>query len=151
LKHQQNNLISGIHLTYKVVTPDTKRKQNNVFWNFSNIGLILVTLINWLLKPKCMLIHIFEFLLYENMIWFFFFEILGPMHENKKNICWNGPDPTQKRNWVEINPIKYKLSYIRLDSTQPHRLSSWSNPDWSLYPCTVTSQMQLPGYCAWAQ
>jgi len=31
-----------------------------------------VTLINWLLKPKCMLILIFEFLLYENMIWFFF-------------------------------------------------------------------------------
>jgi hypothetical protein len=31
-----------------------------LFWNFSNIGLILATLINWLLKPKCMLIHIFE-------------------------------------------------------------------------------------------
>jgi len=26
-----------------------------------NIGLVLVTLINWLLKPKCVLIHIFEF------------------------------------------------------------------------------------------
>ena len=54
-------LISGIRLTYKVVTPDIKRKQNNFFWNFWNIGLVLVTLINWLLKPKCVLIRILNF------------------------------------------------------------------------------------------
>jgi hypothetical protein len=80
-------LISGIRLTYKVVTPDIKRKQNNFFWNFWNIGLVLVTLINWLLKPKCVLIRIFIFYflyiyIYENTIWFIF-ERLGRMHENK--------------------------------------------------------------------
>ena len=73
----KRNLISGIRLTYKVVTPDIKRKQNNVFWNFWNIGLVLVTLINWLLKPKCILIHIFElfFVIWKyNMIFFNFWE-----------------------------------------------------------------------------
>ena len=54
-------LISGIRLTYKVITPDIKRKQNNFFWKFWNIGLVIVTLINWLLKPKCVLIHILNF------------------------------------------------------------------------------------------
>jgi len=46
-----------------------------------------VTLINCLLKPKCMLIHIFEifFVIWKyNMIFFYFiFERLGRMHENK--------------------------------------------------------------------
>ena len=42
-----------------------------------------MTLINWLLKPKCMPKHIFEFLMYENTIWFFVFEKLRRMHENK--------------------------------------------------------------------
>jgi hypothetical protein len=72
----KRNLISRIRLTYKVVTPDIKRKQNNFFWNFWNIGLVLVTLINWLLKPKCMLIHIFEifFVIWKyNMIFFYLF------------------------------------------------------------------------------
>jgi hypothetical protein len=44
-----------------------------------------VTLINWLLKPKYMLMHIFEFVsLYENTIWIFFIiERLDRMHEKK--------------------------------------------------------------------
>jgi hypothetical protein len=80
-------LISGIRLTYKVITPDIKRKQNNFFWKFWNIGLVIVTLINWLLKPKCVLIHILNFYflyiyIYENTIWYIF-ERLGRMHENK--------------------------------------------------------------------
>jgi len=60
--------MSGIHFTYKFVITDTKTKQN-IFGIFLNIGLVLITLINLLLKPKCMLKHIFfEFLLYENTI-----------------------------------------------------------------------------------
>ena len=62
-------LISGIRLTYKVVTPDIKRKQNNFFWKFWNIGLVLMTLINWLLKPKCVLIHILNFYFLYIYIW----------------------------------------------------------------------------------
>ena len=43
-----------------------------------------MTLINWLLKPKCMLIHIFEFfLMYEDTNFIFIFERLGRMHKNK--------------------------------------------------------------------
>jgi hypothetical protein len=44
-----------------------------------------VTLINWLLKPKCMLIHIFKifFVIWKyNMIFYFIFERLSRMHEN---------------------------------------------------------------------
>jgi len=43
-----------------------------------------VTLINWLLKSKCML-HIFWIfpLMYEDTIFIFIFERLGRMHENK--------------------------------------------------------------------
>jgi len=44
-------------------------KQNKIFFGyFLNIGLVLEALINWLLKPKCMLTHILNFLLNENMI-----------------------------------------------------------------------------------
>jgi hypothetical protein len=58
-----------------------------------------VTLINWLLKPKCMLIHIFwNFLWYKKIQYDFFiiiiFERLGRMHENKKYIFlmfWRKP------------------------------------------------------------
>jgi hypothetical protein len=40
---------------YKFIIPDIETKQN-IFWGlFKNISLVLVTLINWLLKPKCML------------------------------------------------------------------------------------------------
>ena len=82
-------LISGTRLTYKIITPDIKRKQNKIFYNFWNIGLVLVTLINWLLKPKCMLIHIFlKFsLLYENTIWFFYFWETWP-YAWKQNIFY---------------------------------------------------------------
>jgi hypothetical protein len=61
------------------MTPDIKRKQNNFFWNFWNIGLVLVTLINWLLKPKCMLIHIFKifFVIWKyNMNFFYYYYYL---------------------------------------------------------------------------
>jgi len=44
--------------------------------------LVLVILINWLLKPKCML-KLFFFLSRCNMIFFIFLERLGRMHENK--------------------------------------------------------------------
>jgi hypothetical protein len=54
-------LISWIRFTYKFVILNIKRKQNNFFGFFWNIGQVLVTLINWLLKPKCMLKHIFFF------------------------------------------------------------------------------------------
>jgi len=37
---------------YKFVIPNTKTKQNIFFGNFLNVGQVLVTLINWLLKPK---------------------------------------------------------------------------------------------------
>jgi len=40
---------------YKFVIPDIKTKQKFFFWFFWNIGQVLMTLINWLLKPKCML------------------------------------------------------------------------------------------------
>jgi hypothetical protein len=52
-----------------------------------------MALINLLLKPKCMLKDIFEFFLCfmykkNDMIFFFIFERLGCMHENKKKICF---------------------------------------------------------------
>jgi hypothetical protein len=53
---------------YKFVISDTKRKQNDFFENFWNIDQFLMALITWLLKPKCMLTHIFDFLSYENTI-----------------------------------------------------------------------------------
>jgi len=42
-------------------------------WNFWNIDLVLVTLINWLLKPKFMLIHIFEFVFVFKYDFYFYF------------------------------------------------------------------------------
>ena len=68
---------------YKFVIPDTKRKQNDFFEIFWNIDQVLVALITWLLKLKYMLTHIFDFLSYENTIWFFVVLRLGHMHENK--------------------------------------------------------------------
>jgi hypothetical protein len=76
-------LISGIHFTYKFVIQDLKENKIYIFWNFWNIGLVLVTLINWLLKAKCMLT---KKQLYENMIWFFIFEKLGRMHDENKTL-----------------------------------------------------------------
>ena len=52
-------LISRIHFTYKFIISDTKTKQNKIFVVFEILANILLTLINWLLKPKCMLKHFF--------------------------------------------------------------------------------------------
>ena len=61
-------LISRLHLMYKCVILNITRKQNIFFGIFRNINLVLVTLITWLLKPKCILMYIFQLFLYENMI-----------------------------------------------------------------------------------
>jgi len=64
-----------------VVPRILKDKQNKIFVVFEILANVLLTLINWLLKPKCMLKHCF--LVYEkNTIWFFSFETLGRMHKN---------------------------------------------------------------------
>jgi len=54
-------LILKIRFTYKFVIPDIKTKQNIFFDFFWNIGQVLMTLINWLLKQKCMLKNIYIF------------------------------------------------------------------------------------------
>jgi hypothetical protein len=74
-------LISGIRFTYKFIIPDIKTIQNNFFVIFEILTNVLLILINWLLKPKCMLKYFF--LVYEkhNMI-FFSFETFGRMHKN---------------------------------------------------------------------
>jgi hypothetical protein len=61
-------LILRIHFTYKFLIPDTKTKQNKICVVFEILVSVLLTLINWLLKPKCMLKYCF--LVYEkhNMI-----------------------------------------------------------------------------------
>jgi hypothetical protein len=81
LSKENTFLISGICFTYKFIIPDIKTKQNKIFVVFEILANVLLTLINWLLKPKCMLKHCF--LVYEkhNMI-FFSFETLGHMHKN---------------------------------------------------------------------
>jgi hypothetical protein len=61
-------LISGIHFTYKFVIPDTKTTQNNFFFVFDILANVLLTSINWLLKPKCMLKHCFLVFEKHNMI-----------------------------------------------------------------------------------
>jgi hypothetical protein len=88
---QKKNLLSKIHLTYKVVNLDIKRKKNKIFfleflkyWPSSRGFNKLV------IKAKMHAnIYFLKFsLLYENTIWwifilFLFFERLGRMHENK--------------------------------------------------------------------
>jgi hypothetical protein len=54
-------LILKKRFTYKFVIPDIKTKQNIFFDFFWNIGQVLMTLINWLLKQKCMLKNIYIF------------------------------------------------------------------------------------------
>jgi hypothetical protein len=56
-------LISGIRFTYKFLIFDIKTKQNKIFVIFEILANVLLNLINWLLKPKCMLKHCF--LMYE--------------------------------------------------------------------------------------
>jgi len=62
--------ISGIRFIYKFVISDIKTKQNKIFVVFEILANVLLTLINWLLKPKCMLKYCL--LVYEkhNMIFF---------------------------------------------------------------------------------
>ena len=52
--------ISGIRVTYKFIIPDIKTKQNKFFVIFEILAKVLLTLINWLLKPKCMLKYFFS-------------------------------------------------------------------------------------------
>jgi len=64
-------LISRICLMYKRVILNMKRKQNDFFWN---IDVVLMTLINWLLKPKCML-KLFFLNFCCMKIWYDFFSL----------------------------------------------------------------------------
>jgi hypothetical protein len=59
LSKENTFLISEIRFTYKFVIPDIKTKQNKIFVVFEILANVLLTLINWLLKPKCMLKHFF--------------------------------------------------------------------------------------------
>ena len=80
-----NNLISGIHLTYKVVILDIKRKQNNFFGIFEILASsrdFNKLVIKAKIRDKTFFIYIWR----DNMIFFiiiYFLERLGRMHENK--------------------------------------------------------------------
>jgi hypothetical protein len=50
-------LILGIYFTYKFIIPDTKTTQNKIFVVFEILANVLLTLISWLLKPKCIIKH----------------------------------------------------------------------------------------------
>ena len=63
-------VISRIRFTYKFIIPDIKTKQNKIFVIFKILVNVLLTLINWLLKSKCMLKHCF--LVYEKHNTIFF-------------------------------------------------------------------------------
>jgi len=52
-------LRSGIRFTCKLVPRILKDKQNKFFVVFEILANVLLTLINWLLKPKCMLKYFF--------------------------------------------------------------------------------------------
>jgi hypothetical protein len=54
-------LISGIRFTYKFIIPYIKTKQNIFFGFFEILAKVLMTLINWLLKPKCMIKYMYIF------------------------------------------------------------------------------------------
>jgi hypothetical protein len=73
-------LISGIRFTYKFVIFDIKTKQNKIFVIFEILANVLLNLINWLLKPKCMLKHCF--LMYEKHNTVFLALRHGCMHKN---------------------------------------------------------------------
>jgi hypothetical protein len=80
-----NNLISGIHLTYKVVILDIKRKQNNFFGIFEILASsrdFNKLVIKAKIRDKTFFLYIWRY----NMIFFiiiYFLERLGRMHENK--------------------------------------------------------------------
>jgi len=67
-KKETTFLISGIRFTYKFIIPDIQTKQNNFFVIFEILANVLLTLINWLLKPKCMLKYFFLVYKKHNMI-----------------------------------------------------------------------------------
>jgi len=46
---------------YKFVIPYIKTKQNIFFCFFEILAKVLMTLINWLLKPKCMIKYMYIF------------------------------------------------------------------------------------------
>jgi hypothetical protein len=152
------NLISRIHLMYKVVTPDIKRKQNNFFWN---IGLVLVTLINWLLKPKYMLIHIFEifFVIWKynmNFIYIFLRDLVVCM--KTKNIFflfWRKPGilipdlylySIKIHTNIDQNTVKYfgKITYLIFftGSSPPQYWSKYNKIFW---------KNQIFDFFCWAQ
>jgi len=64
-----------------VIPPILRDKQNKIFVVFEILANVLLTLINWLLKPKCMLKHWFLVYVKKNMS-FFSFETRGRMHKN---------------------------------------------------------------------
>ena len=61
MSSKENKLISRIHITCNIVPRILKDKQNTIFVVFEILANVLLTLINWLLKPKCMLKHCFFF------------------------------------------------------------------------------------------
>jgi hypothetical protein len=64
----KKDLISGIRITCNIVPRILKDKQNKIFVVFEILANVLLTLINWLLKPKCMLKHCFLVHKKHNMI-----------------------------------------------------------------------------------
>jgi len=77
-----NNLTSGIRLTYKVVTPDIKRKQNNFFGIFE----ILVSSRDFnklIIKVKMHAKTFFFMKIQYDFFYYIFLERLGRMHEKK--------------------------------------------------------------------
>ena len=57
-------------ITCNVVSWILKDKQNKIFVVFEILANVLLTLINWLLKPKYMLKHCFSVYEKHNMIFF---------------------------------------------------------------------------------
>jgi len=166
-------LISGIRFTYKFVILDTKTKQHKIFVVFEILANVLLTLINWLLKPKCMLKPLF-FWCMKNTIWFFSFETLGRMHKNIFFLFFNffaflevlmktGYFNTEivflwckiqidiNKNDVEKYTGKFvtfwnkHLKFFKMGRVKP-KYMGWPKPG-----PTTWAQPTLAGYCAWAQ
>ena len=64
----KKKLISRIRIMCNVVPQILKDKQNKFFVVFEILANVLLTLINWLLKPKCMLKYCFFVYEKHNMI-----------------------------------------------------------------------------------
>jgi hypothetical protein len=65
---KKQNLISRIRITCNVEPGILKDKQNKIFFVFEILANVLLTLINWLLKPNCMLNIVFWCMEKHNMI-----------------------------------------------------------------------------------